>query len=106
MDNHENCMHELNHVFPYPYLYLSCLSSKYPGGFNRFYYYENLKDCVNEILHETLFARCEITYWNTYFSDHPLTLIWVGFLGVLFEVCVCVCGGEGGGLKSPQSKTC
>ena len=26
-----------------------------------------------------------------------LSLIWVGFLGVRFEVCVYVCGGGGGG---------
>ena len=27
---------------------------------------------------------------------HTLTLIWMDFLGVRFEVCVCVCGGGGG----------
>ena len=31
-----------------------------------------------------------------------LTLIWVGFLGVRFEVCVC---GGGGKITSPQAKT-
>ena len=28
---------------------------------------------------------------NTYVGDFFLTLIWVGFFGVHFEVCVCVC---------------
>ena len=32
--------------------------------------------------------------------------IWLGFLGIRFEVCVCVCvgGGRGGRVKSPRLK--
>ena len=30
---------------------------------------------------------------------------WMGFLGVPFEVCVCVCGG-GGGINTPPPPSC
>ena len=42
-------------------------------------------------------AKCSV--FSNYISN--LTLIWVGFLGVRFEVW-----GRGGGVKYPPSKTC
>ena len=63
-----------------------------------------LKSPVSNMSKCIVFCKIKQTK-NKFAAKIVLTLIWVGFLGVRFEVCVCVGGGGGGGVIF-LSKTC
>ena len=56
------------------------------AGLNQNYHNKIISRLTDEVAILIIFYFCLLKIW--------LTLIWVGFLGVRFEVCVC--GGGGG----------